>query len=372
MRILTISNYYPEHLGGIEFVALNLVQHWRTRHQVRWMACDVKTHPHQSHTDDTPLPALNFAESRLGFPYPIPIGKSFFEILREVKYCDVVHIHDCLYLANILAFLASRWYGKPLFVTQHVALVPYSQAYKNILQKAAYYLIGRLVLGKAAGAVFISERVKAWFEGYVRFRYKPILIPNGVDRGLFYPPAPKERESCRAQLGFLSDDIVLLFVGRFTQKKGLGLIREIAKARTKLHWLMIGRDELNPRTWNLPNVQVLPPQSQDLLRKYYLAADLFVLPSVGEGFPLALQEALSCGLPVAAPKEIVYYVPDAPVIELDVDSLPALLQTLDNVIIKTKRLQDLRNEAADYAKHWDWENVARQYENLFVNLTPLH
>jgi glycosyltransferase involved in cell wall biosynthesis len=369
MKILTLSNYYPEHLGGIEFVAMNLVEHWRSRYPVRWMACDVPGYPHEPANDDIPLPALNFAESQLGFPYPIPIGKSLVRIFKQVKECDVVHIHDCLYLANLLAFLASRWYRKPLVVTQHVALVPYRQAYKNVLQRAAYRTLGKRVLSRSDYVVFISERVKTWFESNTRFRRHPVLIPNGVDRVLFYPANPEERHASRTQLGFSSSDIVLLFVGRFTQKKGLGVVREIAKARTNLRWIMIGRDELDPRTWGLPNVQVLAPQPQARLRNYYIAADLLVLPSTGEGFPLALQESLSCGLPAAVSKEIAEFVPDAPLIEIDVDSLPALQQTLDNVLARRKQLLDLRKAAAEYAKRWDWANVARQYENLFLQLT---
>ena len=368
MKILTLSNYYPEHSGGIEFVAQNLVHQWRVRHQVRWMACDVYEHLHDCAKDDIPLPAFNYAESRLGFPYPIPTGRSYFKIFRQVKACDVVHIHDCLYLANLCAFLASRWYGKPLLVTQHVGLVPYSHLYKNAIQKTAYQLLGRLVLTQAENVVFISERVKAWFESYIRFRRKPVLIPNGVDRLLFYPANEEERKLSRQELGYSEDDFIFLFVGRFTQKKGLGLVHAIAQARPHIQWVMIGRDDLDPRTWNLPNVQVISPQPQAVLRKHYVAADLFVLPSVGEGFPLALQESLSCGLPSAVANEIADYVPDAPLIKMDVNFLPDLLRTLDDALAQPGQLLRLREAAAEYAKRWDWASVARQYEMLFLEL----
>jgi Glycosyltransferase len=368
MKILSLSNYYPEHTGGIEFVALNLVKHWRRHHQVRWMACEDRQHPHDCAADDVPLPALNFAESKLGFPYPIPIGHSFFKIFKQVKDCDVIHIHDCLYLANLFAFMASRSYDKPLLVTQHVALVPYPQGHKNVIQKIAYQVIGKCVLKNAECVVFISERVKEWFENFVPFHDKPTLIPNGVDREIFYPANSAEREISRTRLGFSSDDFVLLFVGRFTQKKGLDIVYEIAKARPNFRWVMIGRDDLDPRQWNLSNVQVISPQAQAILRKYYISADLLVLPSEGEGFPLAIQESLSCGLPTAVPKEIADYAPEAPFVQIDLNSLPMLLQTLDNAFTHREQLLHLRDEAAEYAKRWDWASVADQYELLFTKL----
>ncbi len=372
MKILTLSNYFPEHMGGIEFVAMNLVKHWRMHHQVYWMACEIKAHPHNFAADDIPLPSINFTEDHLGFPYPIPIGKSFFEIFKRVKESEIIHIHDCPYLASLLAFLASRWYHKPVLVTQHVALVPYSQTYKNALQKLAYHILGKLVLENAEQVVFISQRVKMWFEQYISFRQSPLLIPNGVDQNIFYPPNIEERKSIRAHFGFSPEDFVLLFVGRFAQKKGLQLIREVAKSRPHLHWLLIGRDELDPRTWGLPNVQVIPPQSQTVLRKYYVASDLFFLPSVGEGFPLALQEALSCGLPAAVSNEISEYAPDVPLIKINEKSLETVLQTLDDVFLRQDSLQPLKKAAAEYAIRWDWANVARQYESLFANLVSLH
>lgn len=372
MKIVTISNYYPEHSGGIEFVALNLVKRWRMRHQVRWLACEVKDFPHAREPDDVPLPSSNFTETRLGFPYPVPTGKSFFRIFEEIKRCDVVHIHDCLYPASIVAFLASRWHQKPLLVTQHVSLVQYSQAYKNMLQKLAYGTLGKLVLENAEQIVFISQRVKTWFEERMHFSHETTLIPNGVDQSIFYPPTEDEQKTSRFQLGFSPDENICLFVGRFTEKKGLNLVRKIAQERPHFQWVLIGREELDPREWKLGNVQVIPPIPQPELRQYYIAADLFVLPSVGEGFPLAVQEALSCGLPTAVSQETANYIPDAPLIKLDIAALSTILKTMDGLFTNKKQLIDLKKATAQYARKWDWTNVAQQYEDIFSRIYLQH
>jgi len=372
MKILELSNYYPEHPGGIEIVAWNLVKRWRQHHKVRWMACDAREHPHVCAEDDIPISANNFTEEHLGFPYPIPLGKSIFQIFKQAKWCDAVHIHDCLYLANIFAVIASRLYNKPLLITQHVALVPYHEAYKNVLQRLAYDTLGKFVLKHAETVIFISERVKDWFAARVECGQNAILIPNGIDRHLFYPPVSEERQTFRANLGFSPSDSVCLYVGRFIQKKGIHLINKIARSRLNLRWVMIGKGEINPRDWNLPNVQVLPPQPQAALRAYYGAADLFVLPSAGEGFPLVVQEALSCGLPTAVSQEIADYLPDAPLVKLNTTALPTIYETLDKLFAQPKHLWDLRNAAVEYSKRWDWDNVVRQYEELLIKLTSRH
>ncbi len=368
MRILSLSNYFPEHVGGIEFVALNLVSRWRKNHQVRWMACDVKTHLHRCEPDDIPLPAWNFTEQQLGFPYPVPLGSSLFRVFAQVRWCQVVHLNDCLYLANWIAFLAALFYRKPVLVTQHAGLASYPEAGKRFLQRMAYYTIGRLVLGRADRTIFISSRVKNWFESWLDFRRPPAYLPNGVDHRLFFLPDAAERRARRLRLGFPAEDPLLLFVGRFMQNKGIGFVEALARARTDWRWLMIGSGEIDPHRWSLPNVTVIPPCPHSELRSYYIAADLFVLPSLGEGFPLTVQEALACGLPVAVALETADQFPDAPLIRLDVAHLSSVLQSLDDLFASPQNLDQIGITSAGYARRWDWYEVASEYESMFASL----
>jgi glycosyltransferase involved in cell wall biosynthesis len=365
MNILTISNYFPEHYGGIEFVALNLVSEWREHNTVHWMASDLLTCPHTCEPDDIPIPAINFTEEKLGFPYPIPLPSAIHQIIEQVQWCDLVHIHDCLYLTNVIGFFASRWYRKPLIVTQHVGFVPYSSGIKNLLQHLAYKTIGKLVLKNAKQVVFINQRVKSWFERRIRFQQPALLIPNGVDHTKFFPNDDNHRKQIRHQLGFFDNQTVALFVGRFTEKKGLHFVHQIALLRPNLFWVIIGEGDIKPQDWNLPNIHVLAPQSQSMLRKYYFAADLFILPSVGEGFPLVVQEALSCGLPVAVSQETTTYLPDAPLIPLDISAISSIMDSLDILLTNQNQLIQLRKKSSEYAHRWDWQKAANEYENIF-------
>ena len=102
--------------------------------------------------------------------------------------------------------------------------------------------------------------------------------------------------------------------------------------------------------------------------QYYIAADLFVLSSLGEGFPLAVQEALSSGLPAAVSRELADDVPDSPLIEVDVSTLSAVLQTLDDLFARDQHLLEMRNASAEYAKRWNWASVAHQYDSLLTDL----
>lgn len=369
MKILTLSNYYPEHPGGVEFVALNLVREWRQRHSVRWMACDVSTHPHQPEKDDIPLPVFNFIEEKLGFPYPLPWPKGLSRILAQVQWSEVVHLHDCLYATNVLAFLAALYYRKPTVITQHVGPIPYAQKYKILLQSIAYNTIGRYLVSNADHVVFISQQVKDWFDARFRFKEQTHFIPNGINHSLFYPAQQDERIQIRNQLGVAPGQFVLLFVGRFTEKKGLSILRNLATARPNLLWVFIGQGELDPSDWSLQNVRVIVTQSQVSLRSFYVAADVFVLPSVGEGFPLSVQEAMACGLPVCVSRATADILPDAPLIPLEIKNLPAMVDALDTLQNDVQRRKIMSQLSVEYAKRWDWEHAATKYEFLFSALT---
>lgn len=364
MKILTVSNYFPNHAGGIEIVAKNLVENWREQHSVRWAACEVEAW--QSHQeDDIPLTACNFTETHLGFPYPIPFPSSVKKIIDQVLWCDIVHLHDCLYLSGLIAFLSAKVFSKPLVTTQHIGIVPYRERYKVLLQTTAYKTLGKMVLQGSDKVIFINEKTRKWFAETMGLR-QTLVLHNGVDRKIFFPIKSKnEKSDIRKKMGYSENDFIFLFIGRFTQKKGVDTILEIARSRPNYKWLMVGSDNALASKWELKNVNVLPYQSQNKLRKFYIAADLFVLPSQGEGFPLSVQEALTCGLPVAVSEETASSLPDAPLLSLDIGATSNIINALENAAARSDLLNELSGVSVEYAKRWDWNLISKQYLENF-------
>jgi len=184
-------------------------------------------------------------------------------------------------------------------VTQHVATVPYSNPLVRGLQSAAYATVARGMLSRAETVAFVSEKVKAWFDSRVRFRTPPVVIENGIDTELFRAVDDNKRASIRAGICADGTRPLLLFVGRFVEKKGVRLLKPLIERTPEFEWLMIGRSgDVDPAGWGLRNLRVMPSMKHPQLRDYYVAADLLVLPSTGEGFPVVAQEAMACGTPV--------------------------------------------------------------------------
>ncbi|MGD0193884.1 MAG: glycosyltransferase family 4 protein [Candidatus Dormibacteria bacterium] len=363
MKILASSNYFPEHIGGIERVAGDLVHALRAKgHSVRWVAAETSEHPHRGNAEDAPVPAWNVTERRLGFPYPIPDPRCRHSLEEIVDASDVVHLHDCLYATNLMIFRAARKLGRPVVITQHVTEVPYRRWLLRTVQREAYRRLTEPMLSRADRVVFVSERVRARFADVV-VGLRSEVIENGVDVSGLALPAQHERSLMREQFGYHQTDTVLLFAGRFVEKKGLVHIRTAAAARPLWRWLLVGRvDDEDPREWRLPNVTVLDPVGHERMGSLYMAADLLVLPSSGEGLPVVVQEALISGTPVLTTVDTGANLAGHRGMVRGWDPATG---PLASAIDAALRQPEDPHEIALHARHrWDLNDVAIRYEAL--------
>jgi glycosyltransferase involved in cell wall biosynthesis len=389
LRVLVVTHYYAEHRGGVEAVAAQLVQRLARRGlEVRWAASDEEgatgdfgagegegaTGPQPSAPSwrRVPMGTWNVTERRLGFPYPLWGPRSLWRLRREVRDADIVHLHDSLYFGSCAAFLFARRARRPVVVTQHIGLVPYSNPLLRWLHGLANRVLGRLVLRGAARWVYISPKVRDYFLPLLTplVGAPPLYIANGVETAIFHPLAAEERRERRAALGWPPGRPVLLFVGRYVEKKGLGILRQLAQRLPEPLWVFIGWGPDDPAAWGLPQVRVLPPMAHPALAAAFQAADLLVLPSVGEGFPLVVQEAMACGTPAMITPDTAAGCPEVVpvtwIAEPTADDFAALLRS---VLAAPAAIAERRKGVAEIAHRlWSWEAAADSYAALFREL----
>jgi glycosyltransferase involved in cell wall biosynthesis len=158
------------------------------------------------------------------------------------------------------------------------------------------------------GIIAVSDEVARSFSQTVGYSGKKIVVlPNAVDVELY--PSPEDRAGIRARLGFLPGDHLMTMVGTFKRQKGHAYLVEAAAAVVprfpELHILLVGNGEhegevrtqvrligLSDRIHFLGSRRDVP----DILK----ASDSFVLPSLWEGLPVALIEAMASVLPIIA------------------------------------------------------------------------
>lgn len=122
------------------------------------------------------------------------------------------------------------------------------------------------------------------------------VAPYGIDLEKFHPDLKLARST--------RQPLKLLFVGRINQRKGIKYLLQAIAAMpaAELELTVCGRvlDGLDLFEQAGARVRIRPSVSSEELVKAYQEADLFVLPSIAEGFGQVLLEALACGLPILA------------------------------------------------------------------------
>lgn len=365
VRVLQVSAFFPSHGGGIEGVAGQLASRLPARGVVlHWMASSGAGEQPPASTAGLTIEAIRAwdpLERRLGLPMPLWGPRALFRLWRAVGWAELVHIHDYLYQPSLFAAVFARLRGRPYIVTQHIGEIPFGSARLRALLETLNRLLGARVLAGAARAVFVGAPVQHYFERFTRFERPPSLVPNGVDLECFHPCTDASTRSGPLQM---------LFVGRFVEKKGLPLLRRCLDL-PGLHWTFVGWGPVPPVPESTPQVTLTGRLTADAIVPHYQAADLLVLPSTGEGFPLVVQEALACGTPVLVSREVAQAFPardERCVFDVDLqvaDPAAALREALRKLAADPARLRAARGAARQLANQWSWQRCVDDYRALY-------
>jgi glycosyltransferase involved in cell wall biosynthesis len=165
---------------------------------------------------------------------------------------------------------------------------------------------------------------------------------------------------------------VLLFVGVNPYTKGLHRILHALKLlklieRRNYVLLVLGfdpNDEIRALTLNL-NVKFLGKKREEELIAYYQIADIFILPSYYDSFPLASLEAMACGaIPIVTPTvgtaDIIANGVNGFIIRDEIE-LTKILESMDEY-----QLMKLRMNAIATARMYSWDNIAKKLVDLIV------
>ncbi len=156
--------------------------------------------------------------------------------------------------------------------------------------------------------LYVGQANRAYYEAFGVQQTRLQYCPHSVDVARFAEPSEElEREAAewRRALGIAEDRRVLLYAGKFDRiKRPLELMSAVLEQPSKkLLLVLVGGGELQGEVSSLAaanpaRFRALPFQNQSRMPVTYRLGDLFVLPSMGESWGLAVNEALACGRPV--------------------------------------------------------------------------
>jgi len=279
-------------------------------------------------------------------------------ILRE-QY-DIVHVHDryCSLLVRLLP------QAPPSVQTNHIAYRT-----RRRLTRFADCVVG---------CSQAMDRHHAEFFGLPAKRRA--LIPNGVS---FRVPNPDIALSLRQSLlPALQSRQICLTVARLSAQKGhTDLLEAIAQLPADLRqdWCFVLAGEgdleaqLRQQTADLDLSEIVFLGHTSAVTEWLFLAAAFVLPSLYEGLPLALMEAMAAGLPCLATavegNQELLRQEDNGLLCQPADPV-ALAQSLQRLLADAAlRLRLGQQAQLDYQRYWTFERTWQQYEALYRHLS---
>lgn len=150
------------------------------------------------------------------------------------------------------------------------------------------------ILKKLSGFVCVSSNNEQLLRenGFIDADMRTGVFPNGVDENKFHM---MDKTACRKELGLPEDAFIVAYTGTFSSNKGVDRLSDALKPCDNVYSIFMGQGALDPEGERILFKGRVP---NDQVAKYLNAANVFVLPTRGEGCCNAIVEALSCGLPV--------------------------------------------------------------------------
>lgn len=372
VNVLIVTQYYPPHVGGLEIVAKRQASSLASAgHSVTVVTCSVQGAPLGRQMENgvtvRRARAINYLDNRFGIPFALPGLKFLRYLVEEIKTADVVELHDVLYPASWLGYLVRLCCRKPLVLMQHVGLVEHSSAFVSAIQRLVYGTIGGAIFRAADRFIVFNPNVKQFLLQRGITAGKISELRNGVDVQKFRP-AGTEQLRIRAKFGLSSEKPIVLFVGRLVPKKGFDIL--IQAADESYETVLAGSGDVPPALRRRNHVTFTGPLTQDQLSELYRVVELFVLPTVGEVFTVAMQEAMASGVPVITTDDPAYE-------SYSLDRRLISLVAPDATAIKTKILALLRDAPqrsamAHYSRRlaeelFDWDKNAVALDEVLLN-----
>ena len=138
---------------------------------------------------------------------------------------------------------------------------------------------------------------------------KVTYIPNFVSQRTFHPVSREKRQALRHANGFKPDDFVVFGAGQVQDRKGVGDFIKLAQQNPDYRFVWAGGfsfgritegyERLKKAVANAPaNLNFTGIMPRETMIDYYNMADLFLLPSFEELFPMSVLEAFATDTPV--------------------------------------------------------------------------
>ncbi|MHC4474174.1 MAG: glycosyltransferase family 4 protein [Planctomycetota bacterium] len=389
LRVCIVSPLYHTSLGGVGRQALALTEKLEalglrafviTRKMKGLPKCVFSARVPIFRVRTPSSHVVNLVETsvlNLAISLSFSLGTALILLRKRTEY-DLVHFHGAG-LPLITNIPVLKFCGKKII--SRVVGAKNNREAGSLYGK--YSVLGSAlirILRKVDFFIAISEEIKRDLlnEGYEH--NKIARIRGLVDKSIFYPCDEISKYRIKTKLGLASASIVA-FSGRLVETKGVGILlqawRKIVEDCKDILLLILGGGELEEelkqqsRAFGIEN-SVKFCGIVDNVRDHLVASDLFAFPSLREGLPNSVLEAMACGLPVVSTRigGVVDLIRDGENgLLVEPGNVDQLADALKRLICDTEYASALGNNALKTAReNHDIDVVAGKYIELYAEL----
>ena len=366
MKILFFHRWTGVHFGGTETHVTELMRGFLQRgHQVSLLtrqgplvgSLDPKIRVHRV--------SKNFCES--DHSYENPIFLYFHTFLFMSK--------SFLYLLYLRIFLGQKYD----VISVHFATEALVARFYRLIFKTPYVFVLEGYTPLEANEAKLADVSIAISENMVEkisqnHGYKPYFLQVGIDAGRFNLTIDGSSQRSEYIAGY---DKLIITVGRLEPRKDYPTLLEavslIKQKGYRYRFIIVGdgidRDKIGQSIKSLgltEDAVMIGAVTEDLKAKLYRACDLFVLPTLYEGFGIVFIEAMASGLPIISTN--VGAVPEV-VGRAGLLVEPQNCQELAEAVIKVLEDSDLhsnlRREAINISGNYSWDKLIIKYEDVY-------
>jgi glycosyltransferase involved in cell wall biosynthesis len=298
------------------------------------------------------------------WPAFVTLGSVWMPLLAQNEQLDVVHDPTG---ATPFFFGAGK---ARTVVTIHDVFAWSCPGNSTLLDTLIYHHWLPRVVPRVDAVITVSQASKADIVRYLKVVPSKVrVVYRWVHAAL--RPSPRD-EIARAKAQYRLPDAYILFLGSIEKRKNVhGLLRAYAHLRQMGEprpLVVVGVRRRNSkvartmRDLDLEQHVILTGYVPDAdLPALYSGADLFVFPSLYEGFGLPPLEAMACGTPVVCSNagSLPEVVGDAAIM-VDPYDVEGLAEAMQRVLTDADLREELRAKGLARARHFTWEQAARE------------
>ena len=279
-------------VGGIEMYIYNLIR-YSNRDEIHFdFLCQGRDHAaFQQQIEE-------YYEGNVNFYFVPTFKKAFFKCVKELKRIynkeyDIVYVNTCISTDVLYAMPFVKKNKTKLVVHSHMASLDIKQTQHKLFRKIVSGAPDlRLACSKPAAEFFWKDD------------YEATIISNGIDTDRFVY-SEDYRKEIRSLYGIRDDQMLLGHVGRLTYLKNqsfiIDILKQIREKGIDAKLMLVGDGEDKEKIENKIRQEDLTEHVvmcgvQLETEKYYSAFDVFVMPSISEGFGIVGLEAQASGL----------------------------------------------------------------------------